>query len=50
MLQLAAEQLQAMYRHIASFDVTSIGLHLWLLDEEPKIAALLDTARELAGE
>jgi len=45
-----AEQLQEMYRYLASFEPTSISFHLWCLEEEPKIVALLQVARELAAE
>ncbi|MDP6112592.1 MAG: uroporphyrinogen decarboxylase family protein [Planctomycetota bacterium] len=46
----SAIQLQEMYRHIASFEPVSISFYLGSLEEEPKIAALLEVARELAAE
>ena len=45
-----AAELQDYYRYLASFEPISITLHLWALEEEEKIAALLEVARELAGE
>jgi len=41
------EQLQAMYRDIASYEPVNISFYMTALREEPKIAALLDVAREL---
>lgn len=46
----SAEKLQAMYRHWVTFEPTYIHFYLWSLQDEPKIAALLQVARELAGE
>jgi len=43
-------RLQTMYRYLASFSPISISFHLCQLEEEPKIAALLEVARKLAGE
>lgn len=44
------EALQRMYRDIASYEPVSISFYQTFLDDEPKIAALLEVARELAGE
>ena len=44
----SAEELVEMYRHRASFQPVSITFSLCQLCEEPKIAALLEVARELA--
>ncbi len=41
-------ELAAMYRRRAGFDPVFISFHLAALAEEPKIAALLEVARELA--
>ncbi|NQU10062.1 hypothetical protein HQ590_04685, partial [bacterium] len=47
---LSAVQLQEIYRAVARCRPTVIVLSMTFLHEEPKIAALLETARELAGE
>jgi len=44
------EELQALYRRIAACQPTRISFYMTFLHEEDKIAAILDTARELAGE
>lgn len=44
----SAEQLVAMYRHLAGFGPTTITFHLDRLADEAKMAALLAVARELA--
>ena len=44
----SADELTAMYRRRASFGPESISFGLSYLSEEPKVAALLDVARELA--
>ncbi|MBI2191932.1 MAG: hypothetical protein HYU36_08110 [Planctomycetes bacterium] len=41
------EELQALYRHLAGFDPVSIDFHQWTLEEEPKMLALLEVARQL---
>ena len=43
------EGLQAMYRRIAQCEPVSISFYMTFLADEPKIAALLHVARELAG-
>ena len=43
-------ELQEMYRHIASHEPVSISFHQTFVGEEEKMAALLETARELACE
>ena len=43
-----AAELQALYRELASHEPVSITFHMTSLDEEEKVAALLETARELA--
>ena len=47
---LSAAALQTMYREIASYEPVSISFYQTCLAEEEKLAALLDVARELAGE
>lgn len=44
------EALQAMYRRLATHDPVRISFYMTSLDEEEKIAALLQVARELAQE
>lgn len=46
----SCEELQAMYRRIAACRPTRISFYMTFLHEEDKIAAILETARELAGE
>ena len=43
-------QLQHLYRDIAQHEPVRISFYMTFLEDEPKIAALLDVARELAGE
>ena len=47
---LTAAELQTMYREIASYEPVSISFYQTCLAEEDKIAALLEVAREMAGE
>ena len=44
---LSATELQDRYRHLASFQPSSIGFSLARLDQEPKIQSLLEVAREM---
>jgi hypothetical protein len=44
---LSAQELQAMYRRLATFEPYVISFHLQKLEDEPKIRALLEVAREL---
>lgn len=46
----SADELVALYRHLASFQPAYIMFHFERLADEPKIAALMRVARELAGE
>lgn len=50
MNDLSAEALRAMYRSIAACDPVSISMYMTQLDQEEKVAALLEVARELADE
>ncbi|MBM4086201.1 MAG: hypothetical protein FJ272_15565 [Planctomycetes bacterium] len=46
---LSSEQLQAMYRHLASYRPSSISFGMTHLSEEPKLHALLAVARAMRG-
>ena len=48
-LALSAKELTEMYKSMASFNPTVIKFSLERLADEPKIAALLEVARKLAG-
>lgn len=47
---LSVADLQAMYRHLATFEPYVITFCLERLDDEPKIQSLLEVAREMKGE
>jgi hypothetical protein len=48
--QNSPQELQAMYRRYAACEPVHVRFVMTFLEQEEKIAALLEVARELAGE